>query len=573
MLQLQEKEKLDLDEPVSKYLPRFRMKDGRYGQITVRMLLNHSAELPGTNYDRVFATQPDPEYVHRTLAALQDSELKSDPGDTNVYCNDCFTVAQAVIERVTHMRFADYIKSAIFVPAGMSNSSYNFKQGDQNIATIYSADLQSGILPPEYVNGHGTGGITTTAVDLCLFSQALDDGKLLKPGSIKELGERQPGLLGAGPSLASVGLGWDAVSVPEFAAKGITMLSKDGITTFFRSQLFVAPKEHLAVAAILAGPADLPVSAVIDLATKVAWAALEDKSVVWRTTSTPATSSEPHAIPEKLYQFEGIYGGSAHAIYHFTFDKAANTLNIAKFVNDGFVHQSSAKYIGDGRFDLPGVGIISFAIAQDGRKLSRHDLDDKGGVEVLAESINPDGSAETEASEFPDTTWVPRNLSADDYSGYIYSGLYKTGSVKALPGIIYLRSGTDDYAAYGLSDRYTGKMILPYESDQVDIKILHKDGERILKAGTFQFIDAKAVLPIRHSEEITIGSDGQNVARKFLSGISFASTIPAGGRILIYSPDGSTQFDSQIMSNRTVEVKPDSFVVFIGKAGAIFQTE
>jgi CubicO group peptidase (beta-lactamase class C family) len=184
MLRLQDEKRLDLNKPVSEYLPGFRMKDERYGQITIRMLLNHSAGIPGTNFDRVFATQPDPEYVNRTVAVLRDSELKSDPGDTNVYCNDCFTVAQAVIEQVTGMRFADYIRSAIFAREGMRNSTYNFRQGNQNIATIYSADLQSGILPPEYVNGHGTGGITTTAVDLCLFSQALVDGRLLKPGSI-----------------------------------------------------------------------------------------------------------------------------------------------------------------------------------------------------------------------------------------------------------------------------------------------------------------------------------------------------------------------------------------------------
>ena len=572
MLRLRDEGKIDLDKPVSEYVPTFRMKDERYDQITIRMLLNHAAGIPGTNFDRVFATQPDPEYVSQTLAALRESALKSNPGDINVYCNDCFTVAQAVIERVSGMRFADFIRSAIFARAGMSNSSYNFKQGNQNIATVYSTDLISGRLPPEYVNGFGTGGISTTAIDLCRFSQALGDGKLLKPNSLEELEEKQGGPLGSGPTLASVGLGWDAVSVPEFAAKGITVLSKDGITTFFRSQLFVVPKEHLAVAAILAGPATLPVDVVIDMAKRVVWAALEDKDVVSRATSAPQTLPELASLPENLYEFEGIYGGSAHAIYRFTFDKAAKTLNIATFNNGGFGPELPSKYIGGGRFDLRGIGAVSFAVAQDGRKLFRHYLDNNGGVEVLAESINPDTSADT--SEFHDTVWVPRNLSADDYVTASYSGLYRTGIIRTLPGVIYLQSGTPgDYAAYGLANKYTGKLILPYESDQVDIKILHKDGEKILKTGPFQFIDAKTVSPFRHSEKITIGSDGRNVARKFVSGTSFASTIPAGARILIYAPDGTNQFDSLIRNNGTVEVEPNSVIVFIGKTGAIFQTE
>jgi len=43
-------------------------------------------------------------------------------------------------------------------------------------------------------------------------------------------------------------------------------------------------------------------------------------------------------------------------------------------------------------------------------------------VEVLGESISKDESADT--SEFRDTTWVPRNLSAGDYVSLIYEELY-----------------------------------------------------------------------------------------------------------------------------------------------------
>lgn len=187
MLQLREQGKIELDDPVTDYLPWFRMTDKRYPQITIRMLLNHAAGIPGTNYDRLFTTQQNPKYVSQTLEVLRESGLKSDPGDISAYCNDCFTVAQAVIERVSGMRFADYVKSSIFARAGMNNSSYYFKKGNRNIATVYSADLRSGALPPEYVNGLASGGISTTAVDLCLFAQALGDGNLLDSESIDEL--------------------------------------------------------------------------------------------------------------------------------------------------------------------------------------------------------------------------------------------------------------------------------------------------------------------------------------------------------------------------------------------------
>ena len=46
MLQLREQRTIDLDEPVTEYLPEFRMNDERYRQITIRTLLNHAAGIP-----------------------------------------------------------------------------------------------------------------------------------------------------------------------------------------------------------------------------------------------------------------------------------------------------------------------------------------------------------------------------------------------------------------------------------------------------------------------------------------------------------------------------------------------
>lgn len=114
---------------------------------------------------------------------------------------------------------------------------------------------------------------------------------------------------------------------------------------------------------------------------------------------------------------------------------------------------------------------------------------------------------------------------------------------------------------------------MPYESDQLAIRILHEDGDKILITGAYEFVDAKDLSPLRRSEEIIIGSEGRNVARKFVAGISFASFIPKGGRMLIYAPDGTTQFDSLIMKNAKVEVKPNSFIIFIGRPGAIFRPD
>jgi CubicO group peptidase (beta-lactamase class C family) len=138
MLRLRDQGRIDLDKPVVHYLPHFRMNDKRYRRITIRTLLDHTAGMPGTNYYKLFGSQENPAYVTETLALLRDSPLESNPGDMNVYCNDCFTVASAVIERVSGMSFAEFMRREVFMKARMSDSSYSFKEGNRICRSLCS---------------------------------------------------------------------------------------------------------------------------------------------------------------------------------------------------------------------------------------------------------------------------------------------------------------------------------------------------------------------------------------------------------------------------------------------------
>ena len=107
-----------------RYIPDFSMQSPQYKQITVRMLLNHSAGVPGTDYADICSHKPIPSYVDRVLAGLRNSHLKTTPGAMNVYCNDCFTLAGVVVERVSGMPFQDYVTKNILKPLGMKHSIY-----------------------------------------------------------------------------------------------------------------------------------------------------------------------------------------------------------------------------------------------------------------------------------------------------------------------------------------------------------------------------------------------------------------------------------------------------------------
>lgn len=89
VLILQDMGKIKLDEKVVKYLPNFKMKDPRYEEITIRMLLNHSSGLRGTSFTGAFGYSFC-EVVVLFFKNLENSSLQYNPGFIRIYCDDGF---------------------------------------------------------------------------------------------------------------------------------------------------------------------------------------------------------------------------------------------------------------------------------------------------------------------------------------------------------------------------------------------------------------------------------------------------------------------------------------------------
>ncbi|KOY16635.1 beta-lactamase, partial [Paenibacillus xylanivorans] len=163
---------MDLDVPVVNYIPDFKMKDNRYKQITSRMLLNHSSGLLGSSGSNATLYGDNDTYSHDTfLDQLAIQTLKADPGEYSVYCNDGFTLAEILVERVSGMGFTAFIHKYITEPLDMKHTKTPQDVVDPvEMAGIYSP-LYEGQLPQENYNIIATGGIYSTAEDLVKFSQ------------------------------------------------------------------------------------------------------------------------------------------------------------------------------------------------------------------------------------------------------------------------------------------------------------------------------------------------------------------------------------------------------------------
>ena len=120
VMQLVEAGRIQLDAPVQRYVPWFRVADEEAStRITIAQLLHHSSGLGATNW--MDASQ-DEEALERFVRALGSARLGFDPGDGYHYADANYQVLGFVVEEVTGVAFDRYIQEHIFTPLGMVHS-------------------------------------------------------------------------------------------------------------------------------------------------------------------------------------------------------------------------------------------------------------------------------------------------------------------------------------------------------------------------------------------------------------------------------------------------------------------
>ncbi|MDE2683935.1 MAG: serine hydrolase [Chloroflexota bacterium] len=111
VLQLVQSGRLDLDAPVSTHLPWFAMPS-RYGPITLRHLLSHTAGLPaGTDFT------PAARYEG---FALRETEAAWEPGSRFHYSNTGYKLLGWLLEDITGQDYGSVIRRRVLEPLGMA---------------------------------------------------------------------------------------------------------------------------------------------------------------------------------------------------------------------------------------------------------------------------------------------------------------------------------------------------------------------------------------------------------------------------------------------------------------------
>lgn len=218
-MQLVEQGIINLDDPVSKYLPEFKnaflLKDGKrvapINTMTIRHLFTMSA---GFNYDRntqpirdVIAADPHAGTVD-IVNALVRSSLQFEPGEKFLY-SMCHDVLAAVVEVASGKRFSQYLRENLWVPLGMKDTGFILPQADKpRLVALYECSVPGTYYP--FSNQHefnltdnyesGGAGLYSTVDDYSLFADAMANGgvgatgkQILKPETIDLIRTEQLG--------------------------------------------------------------------------------------------------------------------------------------------------------------------------------------------------------------------------------------------------------------------------------------------------------------------------------------------------------------------------------------------
>ncbi|MFJ6208776.1 serine hydrolase domain-containing protein [Lysinibacillus sp. NPDC092081] len=314
VMKLVDEGKVDLDAPVVHYVPDFKMNDERYKSITPRMLLNHSSGLQGSTFSNTFLFNDNDTYAHdNLLRQLSNQQLKADPGAFSVYCNDGFTLAEIMVERVSGMSFTEFIHQRFTEPLKLNHTiTPQDKWENDKRAGLYFPTYQ-GQLPTESVNVIGTGGISSTAEDMVRFSQLfMGQGKgILSEKAVKamEQEEYKKGMWpGDGDNIVNYGLGWDSVKLYPFSEYGIKGLAKGGDTGLQHASLVVLPEQKMAVAVLSSGGSSTTNQLV---ATELLLAALKEKGTIKDIKPNKSFGKPIKAkIPQDVVKKAGYYGNS-----------------------------------------------------------------------------------------------------------------------------------------------------------------------------------------------------------------------------------------------------------------------
>ena len=244
ILMLQDEGKLNIEDPVARFIPEFadiKTPSGKPANLTLRHLLTHTSGLSEATGEQQKAA--------RTLSDLiphfVDKPTKFEPGEKWMYCQSGINTLGRIIEIASGQSLPEFFEKRITGPLGMRDTTfYPSKEQQARTARTYSKNKETGKLEPAAVSLFAgldladtarvplaNGGLYSTASDYARFCQmllnngTLDGRMYLKPESIKLMSSILSGDVKTG---FTPGNGWGTAVCVVREPQGVTAMLSPG---------------------------------------------------------------------------------------------------------------------------------------------------------------------------------------------------------------------------------------------------------------------------------------------------------------------------------------------------------
>lgn len=560
---------IELDKPLVTYMPAFRMADPGYANITVRMLLNHSAGFPGTDYRGLILRSPAPRYLGQVLETLETSTLKAPPGFMSVYCNDCFTLAAGLVEATAGKSYPQFVQDEILNPLGMANTRFPLSTFP---AGSYAQSYANGApKPQEFVNTLGSGALYSTAEDLGRFAMmflgagAVGPTRILSASSVAEMSVDQT-LRSFNPAhnaSFAYGLGWDTVSDPGLEAAGFDGWVKGGDTNDYGATFVVSRRAQLGVVVLTAGSGSARALAV---AERVLLRALVEKGALESIPQAlPAVAPPPAPVPEGLLaSVTGEYAiGNLVARLQATVDGALQValLNDAGWTPSGapLVYRSDGWFTSD-QDPLRGFKVVDVDLLGQPAQYIVTRAPGSADKQYLAESVfaqrvrRKPGELSAAWQGRLSSTWLVVNEQPDELTWNGMDPRLRLATMPSLKGLIGVRALVDLPPPAGQPDTRF-RILDPSASDSVatmmlvipqlngrdleNLTIEPRDGAEWARLGSYVHRPLATVRVLTNGmpEVVTIGPEGYAEWRAVMSQqASLPISITTTGAWQLYDP-------------------------------------
>lgn len=188
VLLLEQDGKLSVTDPISKTLPDYPT----HGHlITIEHLLTHTSgiasytSIPGYMESRVRLDLTTDELIDE----FDDQPMEFAPGSRWNYSNSGYVLLGAIIEKVSGLSYADFVRQRIFTPLGMTDSHYGGPQLIPGRVEGYQWHGDGWVNAPylSMTQPHAAGSLLSTVDDLARWDRALHGGELLSAASLAKM--------------------------------------------------------------------------------------------------------------------------------------------------------------------------------------------------------------------------------------------------------------------------------------------------------------------------------------------------------------------------------------------------